>query len=267
MLASLPMYDLPEMRTATNAWWKGLAAALRRAGVDGVPDRLTHTDDSETLWHHPNLLFSQACGYPFTHPLPNVLQPVATPVYDAPGCLGPRYCSAIVIGADHPVSSLQELRGGVCAVNGRNSHSGYNCLRATLAPLANGGRFFSQVIESGAHANSLALVASSEVDVCAIDCVTHALIARYRPQTLAGTRVLAYTQLVPATPYVTRAGADPDLVSRLQDGLMTALADPQLADAREALLLVSAEPLSVDDYDVILQMEDAARGKGYPEIV
>src|SRR6185312_8107473 len=31
-VASLPMYDLPELRAATDAWWKGLARAFRREG-------------------------------------------------------------------------------------------------------------------------------------------------------------------------------------------------------------------------------------------
>jgi hypothetical protein len=37
--------------------------------------------------------------------------------------------------------SLVALRGGVCAVNGRGSQSGYHCFRPMLAPLANGKRF------------------------------------------------------------------------------------------------------------------------------
>jgi hypothetical protein len=32
MIAALPMYDWPEIREATDAWWAGLARAFRREG-------------------------------------------------------------------------------------------------------------------------------------------------------------------------------------------------------------------------------------------
>ena len=266
MLASLPMYDLPEVRPLTDAWWKGLAAALRRSGINDVPESLTRADDLGTVWRDPGLLFSQACGYPLTHGLASVVQPVATPIYEAPGCTGAHYSSAIVINADHQAHDLEDLRDGVCAVNARNSQSGYNCFRAKLAPFANGKPFFSRVIESGSHGSSLALVASGEADVCSTDCVTHALLARYKPQALAGTRILGYTEHAPAMPYVTRADADSDLVRRLRDGLMAALADPGLADTREALLLTGADVLPTVAYDAIVEMENGARAGGYAEL-
>jgi len=83
MIASLPMYDLPELRTATDAWWSGMAAALRRAGIDPVPDQLTRVDSIAAVWRDPNLLLSQTCGYPLVREMADILQPVATPIYDA----------------------------------------------------------------------------------------------------------------------------------------------------------------------------------------
>jgi hypothetical protein len=68
-IASLPMYDLPEIRTATDQWWKRLADALRQEGIDGVPDALWRGDDYRMPWTHPDLLLSQTCGYPLTHEL------------------------------------------------------------------------------------------------------------------------------------------------------------------------------------------------------
>jgi len=32
MIVSLPMYDLPEVAAATEAWWQAIRAALRAAG-------------------------------------------------------------------------------------------------------------------------------------------------------------------------------------------------------------------------------------------
>ena len=89
MIASLPMYDLPELRTATDTWWSGMAAALRRAGIDAVPDQLTRVYNVATVWRDPNLLLSQTCGYPLVRDMAGILQPIATPIYNAPGCDGP----------------------------------------------------------------------------------------------------------------------------------------------------------------------------------
>ncbi|MFQ5755211.1 MAG: hypothetical protein ACE5H7_03850 [Acidiferrobacterales bacterium] len=140
MLASLPMYDLPAIRRATDAWWRGLAAAFRRAGIENVLDALTRGDETGVAWYDPGPLFSQTCGYPLVHKLSGVLQPLATPVYDAPGCVWPRYRSAIVNRSGNPAASLMALRGGICAVNRRDSQSGYHSFRTMLAPLANGKR-------------------------------------------------------------------------------------------------------------------------------
>jgi ABC-type phosphate/phosphonate transport system substrate-binding protein len=266
MIASLPMYDLPELRTATDAWWSGMAAALRRAGIDAVPDQLTRVYNVATVWRGPNLLLSQTCGYPLVRDMAGILQPVATPIYNAPGCDGPNYSSAIVASAEQSADDISALRGGVCAVNGRDSQSGYNCLRAVLSPLAEGKPFFARVIETGSHARSLEMISRGEADVCAIDCVTHTLLSRHRPQALANTRILGYTSHAPGLPYVTQASANLDLVYRLRDGVMAAFADPAMAGVRETLLLVGAEVLDVESYEGILAMEAAAQAQGYNEL-
>ncbi len=264
--ASLPMYDWPELRAATDAWWQGLAKAFRRAGISEVPDRLHRDGAMEALWRAPDLLFSQACGYPLTHAFRDLLQPVATPAYTAPGCDGPHYASAIVVPADDTARGLDDLAGRVCAVNNRASQSGYNALRRALAPHAVNGRFVSGVLETGSHMASLAAVAEGRAGLAAIDCVTFELLARHRPSAVAGLRILAWSEQAPGLPYVTRAKAGQDVVGRLREGLRAALADPALAEARQALLLCGAEPLAAAAYGRIDDMEEEARALGYPEI-
>src|SRR5436309_2979270 len=89
MIASLPMYDWPEVRAATDAWWSGISRYL------GVHIPLRRAKDHASLWRGPDLLFSQTCGYPFTHELRGAVQLVATPHYRAVGCHGPAYSSFI----------------------------------------------------------------------------------------------------------------------------------------------------------------------------
>lgn len=265
MLASFAMYDFPEIRAATDAWWHGIAFALRRAGMEAVPEALTRDADID-VWYSPEMLLCQTCGYPLTHELAGVVELVATPAYSADGCSGSDYCSVIVISEDNPAASLENLRGSVCAYSRRHSHSGYNALRGAVAPLAGGSAFFSRVLESGGHPTSIELVATGQADVCAVDCVTHALMAKYQPYALAGTRVVAATERAPGLPYVTRAGVGDDCIGRLREGLSEAFAAPRLANARDALLLTGMQVLDYEDYRRIDDMENAARAAGYPEI-
>jgi ABC-type phosphate/phosphonate transport system substrate-binding protein len=265
-IASLPMYDLPELRAATDSWWQGLTRAFRREGIAELPDGLDRRDAHHEVWLARDLLFSQTCGYPLTHELAGRVELVATPCYRAEGCEGPSYCSFVVVAADSPARDIEDLRGRRCAINGLDSQSGWNALRALVATAARDGRFFGSVAITGGHRASLARVSSAQADVAAIDCVTHALLARHRPQALAGTRVLCRTASAPGLPCVTRAGADADLLRRLRSGLERAFADPELAAARDALMLGGVAILPLSAYDRIRQMEDAAAAAGYGEV-
>ena len=265
-IASLAMYDLPEVEAATDAWWAGLAQAMRREGIEDVPVALSRGDDARRAWRAPDLLFSQTCGYPLTHEFAGRLRVVATPCYACPGCAGPRYRSFLLVRADDSAAGLADLRDRIAAVNGTNSQSGYSALRGEIAPLAHSGKFFSEVIVSGGHANSMALVAEGRADVCAVDCVTHALLSRHRPAAVAGLRVLGETAGAPGLPYVTRADAGDDLLRRLRAALFAALGDPGLAAARDTLLIAGAEVLPNDAYERILEIEQVALAHDYARL-
>jgi hypothetical protein len=134
--ASLGMYELPWLIEATDALWAELRPALRAANVAGVPDALDRSRPLAALWRDPALLLGQACGYPLVTELAGAVQVVATPVYAFPGCAGPMHRSFVLVRADDPAPSLAALRGRRCALNGRDSNTGMNLLRALVAPLA-----------------------------------------------------------------------------------------------------------------------------------
>ncbi|MGH6932614.1 MAG: phosphate/phosphite/phosphonate ABC transporter substrate-binding protein, partial [Dongiaceae bacterium] len=218
-VASLPMYDLPELRDATDRWWAGLARAFGDAGIPDVPTALDRSADYTGVWRRPDLLFSQTCGYPLMYGLRGQVALVATPCYSAPRCAGADYLSVVVVQSGNRASEIRQLRGARCAINGRESHSGYSALRALVAPHAEGGRFFGDVVASGGHGKSIELVASGQADVAAVDCVTFALLSRHRPAAVANVRVLCQTPSAPNLPFITRRSADDDLPKRLRAGL------------------------------------------------
>ena len=260
------MYDPHELRQSVDAWWSGLAGAFRAEGIADVPDRLDRGMPLHALWSAPDLLFAQTCGYPLVGEWADQLQYLATPRYAAPGCEGPDYCSWIVVPASSKAADIEDLRGARCAINGRVSHSGYNALRSLVAPLAQDGRFFGAVSVSGGHSESLDQIGRGEVDVAAIDCVTHALFSRCRPHAIAATRIVGRTAHAPGLPYVTRIAAGSDLVERLRRGLFRAFADPALASVREDLLMVGLDVLPLSSYRCMTDMAIDALRRHYVEL-
>jgi ABC-type phosphate/phosphonate transport system substrate-binding protein len=266
-VASLPMYDFPELRAATDAWWSGLAAAFRRQGLRGVPRQLSRVSACNAEWSRRDLLFSQCCGYDLVLGAAGALQVIATPVYDWPYCGGPNYRSVVVVREDEPAQSLADLRGRVCAVNMTGSHSGYNVMRAMIAPLAGGGRFFGEVFESGSHRASLAMVAEGRADLAAIDCVTFGIARRLDLPGVSRLRVMAESPAVPGLPLITGAGTSAEELGRLRVGLAEALADPKLEQARAALGLAGAAWVEPTAYRVIAEMAERAEAAGYPVVI
>lgn len=260
------MYDFPWLARANDALWAGIARHLRAAGLERVPDHLDRTRPREAVLRDPDLLLGHTCGYPLMTALRGVVRPVATPRYALPGCEGAWHRSLVVVREDAPYERLDQLRGSRAALNGFDSNTGMNLLRAAVAPLAGGRPFFADLLVTGFHLESLAAVRSGRADVAAIDCVTHGLAARHRPDLVAGTRVLAWTEATPSLPLVTRAAAPEAEVAALRSALDAAAADPDLAEARAALALEGFEVLPLAAYGRILELERAAAEAGYPTL-
>jgi ABC-type phosphate/phosphonate transport system substrate-binding protein len=246
MIASLPMYDLPEIRRATEEWWQGLSRYM------GLACPLDWGVDYRRPWGDPQLVLSQTCGYPLTHDFRGRLRVLATPHYEADGCDGPLYCSIVL--AREAIEPAQ-LRGRVAAFNSPDSMSGALALKLVFAPYARGGRFFSRAISTGSHLDSLAAVRSGEADVCAVDAVTLALLRLHRPEALDSLVEIGRSPHVPALPYVTSAARPRSDVARFREAIMKASGDPALAAPREALLLKGFSMLDDADYDRILILE------------
>lgn len=259
------MYDLPDLREATDAWWSGLARALRSEGIEDVPEALVRTPNSEDVWSSDELLLSQTCGYSMVTRWRGRLTYVATPCYKARGCHGPLYSSVILVPAASQAQTLEELRGLRCVINGYGSHSGCNALRATIASLARDGRFFGSVVVSGSHAQSIAMLERGEADATAIDCVVYALLTRFRSELSDSVRIVGRTVSAPVGPYVTRRDVPEDLVRQLQRGLARAIEDPDLAAARQALLLDRFEIIPSERYDDMTRLEREASECGYSD--
>jgi len=242
LFASLPMYDWPEFLSATDSFWAGLSRHL------GFMGKLDHRAAHDALWRNPQLVFSQTCGYPFTHEFSGILHYLATPHYAADGCEGARYCSIILAREKQPLAEFKTARS---AINSLDSMSGMLALKLVMAGQLSKGDFFVPPVITGSHLGSMAAVQQGKADICAIDCVCIALARKYRPEALEGLVEIARSPHVPGLPYVTRSASVPIMRQRL----WAAFADPELAEVRAALLLNDVSVLADNVYDIIPALE------------
>jgi ABC-type phosphate/phosphonate transport system substrate-binding protein len=250
------MYDFEELRPETDALWSRIAARLHDQGID-APASLLRGPPLPDIWTDSKLLLAQTCGYPLVTSLAGRVTLVATPRYSAEGCDGILYRSAIVVRGHDRAAVLADLRGRRCAMNGSDSNSGMNVLRAAIAPLTRGaGRFFGGVITTGGHVASVRAVARGEADVAAIDCITWAHLRALRASDTRGLRVLAWTDATPGLPLITSCRWDAATLDALRD----ALADV----ASASLLLSGVEFVPLSAYEAILGLERRALALEYP---
>jgi len=245
-VAALPMYDWPEVRAETDAFWHALAAALSARGIE-VPEELDRTRGVFEIWSDPALLFSQTCGWPYASGLSRNLRIVATPVYAAEGCEGPFYSSALVVRRDDPAEGVADLAGRRAAVNSTDSLSGFVALQEALRA-AGLSPDLSEALRTGAHRASVTAVAAGEADFAAIDAVAFRLAQDFEAEAASSLRILTWTPLRPALPFVAPRTRSGDEIAAMRSALEAVLADPALASIREALHLAGTELLPESAY-------------------
>jgi ABC-type phosphate/phosphonate transport system substrate-binding protein len=266
-LSNIAMYTgQPPLVAATDALWAYIRDRLRKAGVAGVPETLEKGITHDEAWARPGLLLAQTCGFPYVKRLRDTVQLVATPVYDLPGCDGPSMRSFIIVRKDSPAKALADLRGLTAAINDLGSNSGTNLFRAAIAPLAENGRFFSRVIETGGHLLSIDAVIAGKADVAAIDCITFGNAKRFDPERVAGVRILTETVAGPGLPFITGLETSAKELTLLRQILADIASEPALADVRDTLSLRRFELLGDADYEPLAELERQAIALGYPII-
>jgi ABC-type phosphate/phosphonate transport system substrate-binding protein len=264
-IAAFPLYDFPQLRFETEAFWHAIAKRLRDAGLREVPNRLNRSQDYSAAWRNPGLLLGQACGCPLMKRFRDTARIVATPVYTSPGCEGSRHCSVFITNAKSKFGTLSDFRGGICAVNGFDSNTGMNLLRAAIAPLAESKPFFRSVVISGSHLASVKAIVDGRADLAAIDCVSFAHLQRFE-STLTARWQIGQSMLAPAPPFVTAWKTDDTTLAILRRALEDVAADPELVSVRAALLIGGFEVVVEADYELALRFERDAAAAGYTEL-
>ena len=261
---ALPMYlGAPD---AVENLWSLLRQALRKHGLHGLPNALVWPQDLHGHWLAPTLLLSQTCGYPLTHGLKGQVQLLGCFRYTASGCEGIECRSVLIARQEHKDMLLADFRQRRVAFNSADSQSGYNALRSAVAPLAQGGTFFSAAMETGGHRGSVDAVREGRADLAAIDCVTWALLQTHDAPATQGLCVIGHSAPYPGLPLITALSTPPEQVQALRTWLHGLITAPAAAPALAQLLISGFETPDLADYQKCIDMEISAVDSGYPRL-
>lgn len=215
-IASLPMYDRPELRAETDRYWALIRAGLMARGI-AAPETL-YRDDSALMaqWESTDLILSQTCGFPYRARLHDKVALVGTPDFGNDGCPPGFYRSILIAQAGDARASFAAFDGEALAYNDGLSQSGW---AAPLNHAALTGIRLRPGIETGSHRASAIAVAEGRAALAAIDALTWALLCEF--EDMSGVRVIGTTEPTPALPYITATGHD---AAAIRDAVADAIA-------------------------------------------
>lgn len=240
---------------AKAAWREILAWVTARAGtpmdiIDHDPPALL-----SELWARDDLGATIMCGLPYAlrKPTPTVL---AAPIPSLPAYGGKAvYFSYILVPAGSSATRIEDTFGGTVGYTLTDSMSGCVALRCLLERHRSPGRpqLYARVVGNLIHVRGMIeAVGTGRVDVGSVDSYVFDLMRRHDPAFTAQVKVIGTTDPVPMPPFVATATLDPATVIRLRDAFRAAGAAPELAGAREALLLSAFDTPDPSAYDAFL---------------
>lgn len=256
-------YLAPNMRPVyeMTAAWCG-----RRLGH---PTELsTETDFQRVVRGEVDVAF--LCGLPYAdlrRRHPGALELLAAPVLSGERFERlPVYYSDVIVRADSPFESFDDLRGARWSYNDPDSQSGFNVVRWCLASWGRTQGFFGEVVEAGFHERSIDLVSNGDVDASAIDCQVLAVEMKRRPELRFRLRVIETLGPSPIQPIVASTRLPAQTRRELRDALLSLADDPWTRGHLAYGAMEGFAPVADADYDSIDEMTETALAAGMDRI-
>ena len=210
------------------------------------------------------------CGYPYVllkdRPHPTIELLVA-PIPSAPRYNGKaKYYSDLIVQKDSPYRRLEDLRGKTFVYNEEMSNSGYNMARYRLGTQGKAKGFFGTVMRSGAHEDSIHMVASGKADASYVD----SLVLDYERATGVSdaSRVRVIESVGPAgiVPAVISLRVPPQEREKLRKILTQMNQDEEGRAILKQLCIVRFDLVADSNYDDIRKMLKAAEKGNFTKI-
>ena len=171
----------------------------------------------------------------------------------------PIYFSDVVVRSDSTIRSFADLRGASWGYNEPGSHSGFNIVRFQLAQRAELSGYFGDVIETGSHQQSLAMIEGGVLDASAVDSTVLETELRRRPGLAQLLRVIEIWGPSPAPPWVVSRRLTQDLRRTLRQVLLSMHREPAGRALLRQACMVRFAAVKDFGYDSIREMASAAR--------
>ena len=173
-----------------------------------------------------------------------------------------KYYSYTIVHKDSPIKTWQDLKGKTYAFNDIGSNSGYNMPRYKLVEIgANGWDYFSKVVVSGSHEESIRLVANKIVDSSSVDSLVLDYDRSIKDPYAHNVRIIEHLHKggAGAPPIVISKKADPSIKEALKKVMLDMHNDPEGKKILAKALVSHFAPPDDSNYDDIRKMEKSAQ--------
>ncbi len=203
MIASLQMYQRPELVDAHDKFWKIIRNKLALHGIESPKD-LSQDADEMTVWEDPKLVLSQTCGMPFRTHLHDKVTLIGTPDFGVKNCIPGYYSSAFIVNQSDVGENLIDYKDSLFAYNDIISQSGY---ASAFFETKKDNFFFENRICSGGHLDSARMVAEGKAEIACIDPISLTFMSEYE-KFYNELRIIKWTKPTPSLPYISAIGID-----------------------------------------------------------
>ena len=213
---------------------------------------------------HENLFLGHTCGYPYVTKWYKTHAPVCVPEFDVPGCDGIHYSSVFVTRTDSEKSNLGEFNDSIAAINTRDSNSGMNVLRYEIAKYAHGKPYFTAVLISGSHLESMNMVIHGKADIAAIDSVTFHFAAEQGLVDVSKLKIIGQSRRTTGLPFIIsrKLDFDREIIVNAMNTCLNNIPDTQ----KSFLKIRHFSRIEGNDYESIKSLESESGNLDYPEL-
>lgn len=180
-----------------------------------------------------------------------------------------KYYSYTIVRKDSGLKNWADLRGKRYAYSERNSNSGYNMPRYKLVQLGakSWQDYFSHVVVSGSHEESIRMVADGEVDASSVDSMVFDYDRSIGNPDSLNVRIIEtlFRGGAGAPPVVMSSRSDPQLRKQVEHILVDMDKDPEGRKILKKALLLRFDPPDDANYDDIRRMVSAAHAAGFKD--
>lgn len=181
-----------------------------------------------------------------------------------------KYFSYTIVKKGSPLKTWADLKGKAYALNDPASNSGYNLPRWKLVQLGakSFNEYFSKVVVSGSHEESIRLVASGAVDASSVDSLVLDYDRSIGDPSALGVEIIEHIpeKGAGAPPMVFSTKADPSLKEPLRNAILNMHKDAEGQRILKKALLVRFDAPNDSNYDDIRGMAGDAVKAGFKDL-